>query len=67
MSRIGGKCKSCGESATYAHFDGGWICDDCVGSYFTCPQCGRVFDRDDYQNADAGNGFCAECNIDMDL
>lgn len=28
---------------------------------FTCPDCGRTFAPDDYENGDAGNGFCREC------
>ena len=28
---------------------------------FTCPDCGRTFAPDDYENGDAGNGFCAQC------
>ncbi len=56
------KCICCGKSgAEYQHYKGGYVCDDCVGRYFTCPDCGRVFDADDYENGDAGNGFCAEC------
>ena len=59
------KCICCEMSgAQYEHFDGGYVCDNCVGSYFTCPDCGRVFDRDDYVHGDAGNGFCAECAAD---
>lgn len=58
---MGGKCKRCGKHGSYFHFDGGWVCDECVGYYFTCPDCGRVFDPDDQEHGDAGNGFCAEC------
>lgn len=57
----GGKCKSCGNHGEYVHYDGTWVCEECVGGYFTCPDCGRVFDMDDYENGDAGNGFCREC------
>ena len=28
---------------------------------FTCPDCGRRFAPDDYENGDAGNGFCSHC------
>ena len=28
---------------------------------FTCPDCGRTFAPDDYENGDAGNGFCRRC------
>lgn len=39
---------------------------DKAGNYigrdaFTCPDCGRTFAPDDYENGDAGNGFCREC------
>lgn len=56
------KCIKCGKSgAEYEHKTGGYVCDDCLGSHFTCPDCGRVFDSDDYESGDAGNGFCADC------
>ena len=61
---MGGKCKCCGGHGSYVHFDGGWVCDECVGNYFTCPHCGRVFDRNDLEHGDAGNGFCMECASD---
>lgn len=56
------KCIRCGKSgAEYEHYNGGYVCEDCVGSFFTCPDCGRVFDADDFENGDAGNGFCSDC------
>lgn len=56
------KCISCGKNnAEYPHHDGGFVCNECIGSYFTCPDCGELFDKDDYDNGDAGNGFCANC------
>lgn len=56
------QCICCGKSgAEYIHFGGGYVCESCVGEYFTCPDCGRVFDADDMTNGDAGNGFCADC------
>ena len=59
------KCIKCGnEGARYEHFKGGFVCDSCIGTYFTCPDCGRVFDNDDRVNGDAGNGFCADCASD---
>ena len=59
------KCKSCGkENANYIHYDGGKVCDKCVGDYFTCPDCGRVFEQDDYVNGDQGSGFCKDCSSD---
>lgn len=56
------KCINCGKSnASVFHKNGGCVCDDCLGEFFNCPDCGRVFDMDDYQDGDAGNGFCAKC------
>lgn len=60
------KCKTCGKDARnttmYAHNAGGYICSECIGDFFVCPDCGMIFDRDDYENGDAGNGFCAKCS-----
>ncbi|MCH5189106.1 MAG: hypothetical protein J1F37_00945 [Oscillospiraceae bacterium] len=54
------KCIQCGkDGAKYEHFNGGYVCDSCIGTYFQCPDCGKAFDRDDLVNGDAGNGFCA--------
>lgn len=56
------KCIRCGkDGADHEHFNGGYVCDSCIGYYFTCPDCGRLFDNDDYEHADAGNGFCYQC------
>lgn len=56
------KCKNCGsKDAKYIHQDGGYVCDKCVGNYFTCPDCGTLFDMDDHENGDQGNGFCKKC------
>ena len=49
------KCNSCGKEDEK-------ICSECIGGFFTCPRCGRVFKQDDYTFGDAGNGFCAECS-----
>ena len=55
------RCINCGNTgAEYQHYDGGYVCESCVGSYFTCPDCGRVFDQDDYENGDAGTINLAE-------
>jgi len=60
-------CKDCGEKkAQYFHYNGMRICKNCIGNYFTCPSCGRLFDHDDYQHADAGTGKCVECEKDAD-
>lgn len=56
------KCIECGKNnADIFHYNGGMVCDNCVGNYFTCPDCGKVFDLDDYEHGDAGNGFCSDC------
>jgi hypothetical protein len=34
---------------------------DKYSDMFECPGCGREFSKDDYENGDAGNGFCKEC------
>ena len=55
------KCKCCGKSnANYFHYDGKRVCEDCVGQFFTCPDCGILFDQDDYEHGDQGNGFCKD-------
>ena len=55
-------CIKCGDSnADYVHFSGNYVCKNCIGSYFTCPDCGTVYDSDDYENGEQGNGFCAKC------
>lgn len=56
------KCICCGKSgAEYEHYNGGYVCEKCVGAYFTCPDCGRLFDTDDFEHGDTGTGFCADC------
>lgn len=56
------KCRDCSKpNANYQHGDGSYICNDCVGSYFQCPSCGNVYDMNDYENGDQGNGFCINC------
>lgn len=55
-------CIRCGrKNAEYKHFNGGFVCENCIGDYFTCPDCGIIYDSDDYVHGDAGNGFCAKC------
>ena len=57
------KCKNCNApNAEYEHNDGGFVCEKCVGEYFTCPDCGKVFDKDHYKNGDQGSGFCKKCS-----
>lgn len=57
------KCKKCRESnAPYFHNDGDNVCNNCVGGYFNCPDCGIVFDQDDFKNGDQGTGFCKACS-----
>lgn len=56
------KCIRCGKSgASYEHVDGGYVCDDCIGYFFTCPDCGTIFDKDDVERGDQSSGFCREC------
>jgi formylmethanofuran dehydrogenase subunit E len=55
-------CRDCGQKgADYRHVDGKMLCSKCIGHYFTCPDCGELFDNDDYDRGDAGNGFCVSC------
>ena len=63
------KCNSCGkEDAEYEVFGTSKkICSECIGGFFTCPRCGRVFKQDDYTFGDAGNDFCAECSKKLKL
>lgn len=57
------KCISCGNNdAKYIHFSGGYVCEKCMGDYFTCPDCQRLFNPYDYEHGDAGTGFCVECS-----
>ena len=61
------KCKSCGKTnARNKHIDGKYICNDCIGKYFVCPKCGQIFDKDDYERGDSGNGFCVSCAKEME-
>lgn len=56
-------CVKCGKAGAYHFlFAGGCVCNACMGGYFTCPVCGRLFEQDDYENGDAGNGKCRECS-----
>lgn len=56
-------CKRCNKEGTHfhQHFDGGYVCDDCIGSYFTCPSCGMLFDNDDLEHANFSDGKCISC------
>ncbi len=61
------KCILCKKNeGIYFHNDGGKVCGDCMGKYFTCPECGFLFNIDDYENGDAGNGYCKECSEKYD-
>lgn len=58
------KCINCNEkNASYQHSSGGFVCENCIGSYFTCPDCGILYDRNDV-DGDQGNGFCRNCSED---
>ena len=58
------RCKNCGKEGYHfhQHYDGGYVCDGCVTKYFTCPNCGKLFDKDDLEHGDAGTGYCKECS-----
>lgn len=61
------KCKMCGENTgEYEHFDGGKVCEKCLGAYFTCPKCGILYDNDDFANGDQ-SGFCKKCTDEYGL
>ncbi|WP_161782725.1 hypothetical protein [Clostridium drakei] len=45
------------EGVEYQYSEGGYVCDNCVGSCFTCPDCGLTFPL---ETDDAGNGFCSK-------
>lgn len=52
------KCIRCGKNeGIYPHYNGGKVCEQCLGFYFQCPDCTVVYDRDDPEHYDAG-GFC---------
>lgn len=56
------KCILCKKNdGVYFHHDGGMVCEKCEGAFFTCPECGVLFNNDDYENGDHGNGYCKEC------
>lgn len=57
-------CKRCSKKGSHfiPHYDGGYVCNDCIGYYFICPHCGSVYDMDDYEHGDALiDGKCVEC------
>ena len=60
------KCKVCGKDSRkvtlYQHYNGGYVCENCKGSFFTCPDCGKIFDHKDFENGDQGDGFCKKCS-----
>lgn len=62
------KCISCGKSgAEHLHFNGGYVCNSCVGKYFTCPNCGRLFDNDDYKHGDTEMDFVQSVHLIISL
>lgn len=55
------KCIRCGNNkGGYEFSEGGYVCEECIGFYFTCPDCGTIYPRD---TGDAGNGFCEDCAV----
>lgn len=63
MEEFSMKCKNCGKEGHHFHqlYNVGYVCDDCVGKYFTCPACGILYDMDDYEHGDSGTGKCVSC------
>ncbi len=58
------KCRDCGKpNAMYMHDDGSRVCENCLGQYFTCPRCGNLYDQEDRENGDSGDGFCVACSM----
>ena len=54
------KCIHCGErDGVFTHYNGGKVCEPCLGYYFQCPDCDVIYDRDDPEHYDI-NGFCPE-------
>lgn len=61
------KCICCNKNkGIYRHNDGGRVCRDCLGFYFTCPDCGMIYNQGDFENGDAGTGFCRKCKLEHD-
>lgn len=55
------KCIICKKSnANYFTNNDEPICDNCIGEYFNCPDCGRIFLD---WGADAGSGKCIDCEM----
>lgn len=54
------KCDICGkEKAVYKVFGTNKnICSNCTGNFFVCTGCGTIYEQDDFENGDNGNGFC---------
>lgn len=57
------KCIDCGKpGANYIYVDEdeneSFICENCVGHHFTCPECGKVYPDSTYDY----NGYCQECD-----
>jgi len=59
-------CKNCGasdsEKTMFEHFKGGYVCNDCVKNFFICPDCGLVFNDNDYEWGQVENGLCRMCS-----
>ena len=62
------KCISCANKIEiFRHFSGGYVCEKCLGGYFTCTQCGTMYDMDDRVNGDSRDGNCVKCNKERDI
>ena len=58
-----GKCRDCGEAkASYLHVDGSDICSKCMQTYYSCTECGKLFDKK-YFN---GEFLCGDCSDNND-
>jgi hypothetical protein len=53
------KCDVCGKNkAVYEVYGTNKkICNSCTGNFFICPECGTIYEQDDYENGDT-DGVC---------
>ncbi len=56
-------CKKCKKNNInwVKTYDDGVVCTECANKMFVCPSCGVAYEQDDYENGDAGTGFCVKC------
>lgn len=54
------KCKDCGETnASREYYTGEMLCEKCSRQYAECPECGKLFDKND--DSIAMSGKCYNC------